>query len=125
MSKEQEQKEIYDLITKACEPIFHWTIKDGKPKPPSSNILPNCVKERIRHYQSYMNYGNMTLLGAMKFILAYNEEKDKQEFKKDWVGWLPASDKFKKWRDNPFSDVESVIAVALIYATVPEEVKDD
>ena len=63
-----------------------------------------------------------------KLLIEHKREADEAQYKKDCeIGgtWLPASNEFKKWRDQDYyqSLRESIVALALIYGYPVEEDK--
>ncbi|MEE8823719.1 hypothetical protein LASUN_13240 [Lentilactobacillus sunkii] len=113
-----------DLFKKAISSIYHWSIEGDKVKPPQIGFPP-AVKARIAFFASQME-GGLLFSGALELILAYDEQQAKQKCEMGGE-WLPVSDEFRKWRDQPdFAQVfrEEQIALALMYGAGMESNND-
>ncbi|MCY9806551.1 hypothetical protein OXT66_03175 [Lentilactobacillus senioris] len=100
--------------------IFGWSVdeENGKPKVPLI-IFPDAVADRIKFFVDQMGDG-LLFTGALNFIFAYDEERDKQDCEEGGE-WLPVSDEFKEWRDKHFADNhEIVVALGMMYGYLPE-----
>lgn len=109
-----------EKLTKAMNNIFKFTIieKDGKNKiqPPKMD-LPESVRERIKFFGKYAGDG-LSFFGCLTLILAEDEEKCKKDFEIGaYEEYLPATEEFRQWRDDPsvYSLHQMEIAVALMY----------
>lgn len=109
-----------EKLLKALNNIFKFTIieKDGKNRVQAPQMdLPETVKERIKFFGKYSEDG-LSFLGCIDLILAEDEEKSKKDFEIGaYEEYLPATEEFKQWRDEPglHSLHQMEIAVALMY----------
>lgn len=109
-------------LLKALNNIFKFTIieEDGKNRVKTPQMdLPETVKERIEFFGKYAEDG-LSFLGCIDLIMAEDEEKSKKEFEIGaYEEYLPVTEEFKQWRDDPFlfSLHQMEIAVALMYGT--------
>ncbi|EGO9191823.1 hypothetical protein DUY54_06055 [Enterococcus faecalis] len=107
-------------IETAMNNIYKFTIveENGKNKVSTPKLdLPEFVKERIKFFGKYAE-GGLSFLGCLEMIMAEDEEKAKQDFEfGSYEDYLPASEKFKQWRDEIglYSLHQMEIAIALIY----------
>ncbi|EHQ8840035.1 hypothetical protein KWN51_002644 [Enterococcus faecalis] len=118
-------KQMEAAINKTMNNIYKFTIveENGKNKVHTPKMdLPECVKERIKFFGKYAEDG-LSFLGCIELIMAEDEEKLKQDFEfGSYEDYLPASEKFKKWRDEIglYSLHQMEIAIALIYGLEDE-----
>lgn len=115
-----------EKLLKAMNNIFKFTIidDDGKNKVQAPQMdLPESVKERIKFFGKYSEDG-LSFLGCIDLILAEDEEKCKKDFEIGaYEEYLPATEEFKQWRDEPglHSLHQMEIAVALMYGMGDEQ----
>jgi hypothetical protein len=115
-----------DELKKALNNIYKFTIieEDGKNKvQPPQMELPESVKERIKFFGKYSEDG-LSFLGCINLIMAEDEEECKKDFEIGaYEDYLPATQEFKQWRDEPIlhSLHQIEIAVALIYGLGSKE----
>lgn len=110
-----------EKIRTACNNIYDFKVveEDGvnKVSTPSMN-LPKVVKERIMFFRKYLDDG-MTFTGCLRMVMAVEDETElKMDFEAGaYEDYLPATEEFKKWRDEfVLSQLhEMEVAVALIY----------
>ena len=110
-----------EKIRTACNNIYGFRVVEeeeiNKVSTPRMN-LPKVVKERIIFFRKYLDDG-MTFTGCLRMGMAVEDEKElKMDFEAgSYEDYLPATEEFKKWRDEfALSQLhEMEIAVALIY----------
>ena len=110
-----------EKIRTACNNIYGFRVVEkeeiNKVSTPRMN-LPKVVKERIIFFRKYLDDG-MTFTGCLRMVMAVEDEKElKMDFEAgSYEDYLPATEEFKKWRDEfALSQLhEMEIAVALIY----------
>ena len=108
-------------IDQSFKNISNFTVveRDGeyKVKPPKA-IMPTCAKERIFFVRKCIDNG-LSFLGGLNMVLAYDEEESRKDFIIGWLpgDWIPVTEEFKQWRDEPCVFREAEIAVALLYGT--------
>lgn len=114
-------------IDQSFNNVYSFTVveREGKQKiQPPKAVMPKCAKERIRFVLGYMKDWNMTFHGSLDIILAFDEKKSKAEFELNpfisGEDWLPVTEEFEKWRDEPFVNRSAEIAVAQLYGTCNE-----
>nr|DAJ11194.1 MAG TPA: hypothetical protein [Caudoviricetes sp.] len=117
---------VSEKLTKAMNNIFKFTIidDDGKNKVQAPQMdLPKSVRERIKFFGKYAEDG-LSFLGCINLILAEDEEQCKKDFEIGaYEEYLPATEEFKQWRDEPslHSLHQMEIAVALMYGIGEEQ----
>lgn len=106
--------------------IYGFSYRNGKVIAPHYEF-PQAVRERVNWLVRESQENSMTFMGMMKFLLAYDEQKVKEDwYKGAYQDWLPVTDEFKKWRDGSYSwTTEALLAAELMYGPLDKAVSDE
>lgn len=92
---------------------FTYNQKTKRIDPPDRELPPSVI-ERINYFSKYAEDG-LTFYGCLSCILAYDEEKEMQQFRLgSSAEWLPLTEEFIKWRDETSLSQLEIVA-AMIY----------
>lgn len=110
-----EDKLDFNEVAKSIKNIYNFKIENGIPV--LRMDLPDFVKERIEYFRKE-RFNQLTFIGHLDCVLAYDEEDAKEEFMlNNEIDWLPVSEEFKEWRDT-YQNIRQVeVATAIIYGT--------
>lgn len=119
------KKENLYGINQSFKNVYGFTAVevDGKHKVKSPKaVMPVCAKERILFARKYMADWGLSFYGALNMVLAFDEEESRKDFIMGGLpeDWIPVTEEFKQWRDEPFVFREAEVAVALLYGTCNE-----
>ena len=117
-----------ESLTTLLDAVYGWKVKDGKAVPPSSDYLPECIKERIEYFKDDIRNGGLAIIGAINLILSEDEKECKELYELGAVKpWLPVSEEARQWLnvDGYYYNIKKLaITIAVTYDTVPDEVED-
>lgn len=109
-----------DKLDEAMDLVYDWKVneKNGKIDPSTvRHTLPKFVRNRLNwlRKESQVNPG-LTYTGSLLMMLG--TQKDEKELKDDWdmgaaSDYLPFSEEYKEWIDDPFCSNARQMAIAL------------
>ena len=106
-------------VSEQIRGVYGWSVEDGKIQPPKYDFPPE-MEERIQYFQDEMENG-LSLYGALRFILAKNDDEEAIKECQFGCAWLPQTEQTQEFLDNSFGLVSSVIAVRLLYPRADDE----
>lgn len=122
MTDKKTLDEKQAAIDREYHAVYGWSVNEKGQCVPPTPIYPKAVRDRVKWATWYMNEAGLTYAGAFDAVMANNEERDRYNF--EFGGeWLPVSDEFRAWRDEPFmGSIRAMqIALALLYGDPTEE----
>lgn len=121
MSDKKTLDDMQATIDREYHAVYGWSVNDKGQCVPPTPVYPKAVRERVQWAIGYMQEG-LTYAGAFDAVMANNEALDHHNFE---LGgdWLPVTDEFRAWRDEPFmGSIHAMqIALSLLYGDPTEE----
>lgn len=114
--KNMKHSNIDEKFKKELQAIFSFKTENGHPVMPDGD-LPGFAKKRCDWALGFVDMG-LNFFGELELSLALDEEEAKKDFEvgADIEDWLPVSEEFRGWINDPYSSMHQMrVALYLIY----------